>query len=321
MLGGCDVKGQPISRAEVFDFVSSKWSRIADLPQPRAAAGNNGCVVRENKIIIVGGVTTNQIPMDQVNCYNIMSNKWEPFPQLPIGVVGPYISLVDDMLYCIGGTDKKDCNQSVVFDFALNMWKPLPPKPHPCYSCGGYLYDRKLIIVGGRNGAHPVKEVEAFDLDTQQWEELSPMSSVRVFYSVVGLQDEIYVIGGLVPTVGITKIVEKYDIESDIWCRGKDLSENRSDSAYGVVGERIVIAGGLGGGENPGFMKSAECMSHRGPGFMKISSMYTPRASLTTISFEDKIAVVGGMAVGEGEKGPQSIVEILKVKDDASKSI
>ena len=256
--------------------------------------------------------------MDKVNCYDIASNKWEPFPPLPIGVVGPYIHLVDDMLYCIGGTDKKDCNQSVVFDFVANVWKKLQDKPHPCYSCGGYLYDRKLIIVGGRNGQDPVKEVEAFDLDTQQWEELSPMSSVRVFYSVVGLKDEIYAIGGLIPMMGITKIVEKYDIDNNMWCRTKDLSENRSDSAYGVVGGRVVVAGGLGGQEAPCFLRTGECIGHRGSSFMKIANMPTTRSSVTTISFEDKIAVVGG--VGDGDKGPQCTVAILKVKELAEKT-
>jgi hypothetical protein len=43
-------------------------------------------------------------------------------------------------------------------------------------------------------------------------------------YSVVGIEDEIHVIGGLVPMVGITKIVGKYSIHEDMWARIKDLA-------------------------------------------------------------------------------------------------
>ena len=314
--GGCDKQGQPITRAEVFDFDSRKWNRLPDLPTPRAAAGNNGCIVRNNKLIIVGGVTTGQKPLDRVDCYDITSNKWEHFLSLPIGVVGAYVQMVDDKIYCLGGTDKKGCNQSVVYNFISNQWDQLPPKPHPSYSSGGYLYDRKLFMVGGRNGPDPVKAVEAFDLDTQQWEELSSMNSVRVFYSVVGIKNEIFVIGGLIPLVGISKIVEKYDIDQDMWCRIKDLTEMRSDSAYGVVGEHVVVMGGLGGAEDkPTFMKNGECFAHKGTVAQRLPSMAFPRASLSTIAFEGKLAVVGGM--GEhGERGPQNAVEILKVKGD-----
>ncbi len=314
--GGCDKAGIPITRAEVYSFDERKWGRLPDLPTPRAAAGNNGCIVRNNKLILVGGVTTGQKPLDRVDCYDIGSNKWEHFPPLPIGVVGAYIQLVDDKLYCLGGTDKKNCNQSVVFDFVANEWQELPPKPHPSYSSGGYLYDRKLIMVGGRNGPDPVKAVEAFDLDMKQWEELSPMNSVRVFYSVVGIKNEIFVIGGLIPLVGISKIVEKYDIDQNLWCRIKDLSEMRSDSSYGVIGDHVVVAGGLGGAEGqPTFMKNGECFAHRSAVPQRIPSMSIPRASLTTVAFEGKIAVIGGM--GEyGGKGPQNAIEVLKLKGD-----
>ena len=315
-LGGCDKQGLPISRAEVYDFDTKTWSRLPDLPTPRAAAGNNGCVVHNNKLIIVSGVTTGQKPLDRVDCFNISSNKFEPFPPLPIGVVGAFVQLVNGKIYCLGGTDKKGCNQSVVFDFAANEWQQLPPKPHPSYSSGGYLYDRKLIMVGGRNGPDPVKAVEAFDLDMQQWEELSEMNSVRVFYSVVGIKNEIFVIGGLIPLVGISKIVEKYDIDQNMWCRIKDLGEMRSDSSYGIVGEHVVVVGGLGGPEDkPTFMKNGECFGHKETVAQRIPNMTVPRASLSTVAFEGKIAAVGGM--GEhGEKGPQSAIEILKVKGD-----
>ena len=314
VVGGCNVAGQPIATAEVFDFDTRKWTSLPDMPVPRAAS--TGAVVNGNQIIIVGGVTAGQKPLKKVDCFDTEKGKWCDFPSLPIGVVGPYVKIIEDKLYCIGGTDKKGCNQSVVFDFDKNTWLNLPPKPHPCYSCGGYLYERKIIIVGGRNGQEPVQEVEAFDLDTQQWEKLSSMSSIRVFYSVVGIQDEIYVMGGLVPKVGLAKVVERYSIHEDMWCRIRDLNVLRSDSAFGVVGNRVVITCGLGNKpEKPAPMDSGECIEYRGRRFKKIPQTSKPRSSVTTVHFNGMMAVANG--VGEG--GAQKIVEILKVKEKKDK--
>ena len=306
--------GQPINKAEVFDFDTRQWSSLPEMPVRRAAA--TGAIIRENKIIVVGGVTSKQLPLDKVDCFDIEANKWIDFPPLPVGVTGPCVRLIDDKLYCIGGTNKKDCNQSVVFDFDKHQWLNLPEKPTRSYASGGYLFDRKLIIVGGRDGKEPVNAVEAFDLDTQQWEKLAPMNTKRVFYSVVGIEDEIYVIGGLVPLTGICKIVERYNIHEDMWCRIRDLSESRSDSAQGVVGKKVVVVCGIGG-EKICQMDTGECTEYRGRRFHGLPRTTKPRASVTTICFEGKLAIANG--VGDG--GPQPIVEILQVKDKKDKNV
>ena len=288
------------------------------MPVPRAAS--TGAVVKDNQIIVVGGVTTNQIPLGKVECFDIPTNTWVAFPSLPIGVTGPYVKLIGDKLYCIGGTDKKDCNQSVFYDFKEKdlKWQQLPPKPSPCYACGGYLYQGKIIIIGGRKGKEPVQAVEALDLETHQWEKLASMNVIRVFYSVVGIQDEIYVLGGLVPMSGISKIVERYSIEEDMWCRIKDLNVMRSDCAYGVVGDRVVVAGGLGGQpDKPAAMDTGECIGYRGRRFAKIPQLSKARTSVSTIFFDGKMAVINGA----GDGGIQPIVEILKPKESKDKNV
>ena len=306
--GGCDIKGTAVNVAEVYDFATKKWSFLPEMPTKRAAS--TGAIVRENKIIVIGGVNHKQVPIAAVDCFNIATQKWEHFPPLPIGVVGPFVKLIDDMIYVIGGTDKKGCNQSVVFDFDRDEWLPLPSKPTACYSCGGYLFERKLYIVGGRDGQTPVKACEVFDLETKQWETLAPMTSIRVFYSVVGYKDSIFVIGGLVPMVGICKIAESYSIRENKWTRIKDLIQIRSDSAHGIVGGRVVVAGGLGG-ETLRAMDTAECIHPKGNRFKKLPNLSKERSSVTSLSFEGKLAIMNG--VGEG--GVQPIVEILSVKD------
>ena len=216
----------------------------------------------------------------------------------------------------VAGTNKKEpqANQSVYIDLDEKIWRPLPPKPTPCYSCGGYVWDNKMYIVGGRDGQTPVSAFEVLDLDTMQWESLTPMSSIRVFYSVLGVKDEIFALGGLVPMVGICKIAERYSIHEGKWTRLKDMLDIRSDLVSGVIGGRLVMAGGLGGQQLQA-MATAECLSPRGKRFHRLPNLSKARSSMSFVAFEGKLAALNG--VGDG--GAQKIVEVLSVKPQAEK--
>ena len=278
------------------------------MPTRRAAC--TGVVFHEDKMIIIGGVDENQTPVAAVDCFNTVKETWEQLAPLPVGVVGPYVVKVDEKIYCLGGTDKKEANQSVVYDLDKAEWVELPKMATKRYACGGYLYENKVYLVGGRDVKDPIKSTEVFDLETQQWETLEPMGSVRVFYNIMGINDSIYVIGGLIPMMGLTKIVEKYDIKKNKWTRLRDLPISRSDGSIGVVGGRVVVAAGLSG-DTPQQMRCLNIVDSFTPGtdeYCRITNMRSERASTSTVLFEGKMAVVGGA----GKGGPQKTVEILQ---------
>lgn len=309
---GCDKEGIATDLAEVYDFTTREWSPLPNIPNRRAACTKS--VVHDNKIYLIGGVNEKQRPQSAVDVFDIELRDWvEDFPPLPIGVVGPFIQHIDDRIYVIGGTNKKEpaCNQSLYIDFDEKIWNPLPPKPTTCYSCGGYLRGSKIYIVGGRDGQTPVSAVEVYDTETQQWEKLKPLPSNRVFYSVLGVGDDIFVLGGLVPMLGICKIAEKYNIKENDWTRLRDMLEIRSDSATGVIGGRLVMAGGLGGQQLQA-MNTVECVAPHGKRFHRMPNISKARSSMSSVVFDDKLVTMNG--VGDG--GIQSIVEMLSVKQD-----
>ena len=302
--------------AEVYDFTTKQWTPLPNIPHRRAAASS--AIVHSNKIYLIGGVNEKQRPQAAVDVFDIERREWEEdFPSLPIGVVGPFVQLIEDRIYVIGGTNKKEpaCNQSLYIDLDEKIWNPLPPKPTTCYACGGYLRENKIYVVGGRDGQTPVQAVEVYDLETQQWEKLAPIPSIRVFYSVLGVQDEIFILGGLVPMVGICKIAEKYSIKENKWTRIKDMLDIRSDASSGIIGGRLVMAGGLGGQQLQA-MGSVECISPRGKRFHRLPNLSKPRSSMSCVVFDGKLATFNG--VGDG--GIQTIVEVLSIKPKETKT-
>jgi N-acetylneuraminic acid mutarotase len=274
-------------------------------------------VFHENQIIVIGGVDENQTPIAAVDCFNIDKETWEQLAPLPVGVTGPYITKIDSRIYCLGGTDKKDVNQSLYYDLDLSEWKDLPPLNKERYACGGYVHDKKIYVVGGRKFKDPIQSVEVLDLETHQWTELASMTSIRVFYNIMGNGDFIYVVGGFVPMVGLSKIVERYDIKKNEWTRLKDLRVPQSDGSIGVVGGRVVFTAGLGMTLNAD-PKSPPCplnytyaITNGSDTFERIPNMKTKRASTATCLFDGKMAVV----CGAGNGGPQTVIEILSYVD------
>ena len=294
----------------MYDFTTQKWNLLPNIPHRRAAGAP--AVVHGDKIYLIGGVNEKQRPQAVVDVFNIERREWEEdFPSLPTGVVGPFVRAIENRIYVIAGTNKKipSCNQSVYIDLDEKIWNPMPPKPTTCYACGGYLRDNKIYIVGGRDGQDPVQAVESYDLETQQWEKLAPLPSIRVFYSVMGVGDEIFALGGLVPMVGICKITEKYSIRENEWKRLRDMHEIRSDASYGIIGGRLVVAGGLGGQQLQS-MSTVEAIAPRGRRFHRLPNLSKARSSMSFIVTEGKLITVNG--VGEG--GIQKMVEVLSVK-------
>lgn len=310
-LGGCDGMGKALNVAEVYSFATKTWHQLPNMPTRRAACTT--LIFHDNKIIVVGGLDENQVPLAIVDCFNIETETWEQLSPLPTGVTGPFVTKIEDKIYCIGGTDKKGINQSVVYDFDRNEWSELPPMKTRRYACSGYVHNRKIYIIGGREVKEPIRSVEVFDLETQQWEELASMTSFRVFYNVMGHKDFIYVVGGFVPMVGLSKIVERYDIKKNEWSRIKDLRVPQSDGSIGVVGDRVVFAAGLGipAGADP--KDGPTCLNYTygltdgDDSFERLPNMRTKRASTSTALFDGKMAVICGAGTG----GPQKIVEIL----------
>ena len=78
-----------------------------------------------------------------------------------------------------------------------------------------------LLVAGGDTGGGSscMDSVELFDIATQTWSEVAPMSAARTAASAVACNEAIYVLGGYNATVTQQRfdLVESYDIKSNQW--------------------------------------------------------------------------------------------------------
>ncbi|KAL3319985.1 hypothetical protein Ciccas_001343 [Cichlidogyrus casuarinus] len=77
----------------------------------------------------------------------------------------------------------------------------------------------------------------------QKWRYISPMKKARSSFSVVTLDNCVYVFGGLFEQTSL-KCVEKYDPHSNTWAQLPPMHCARENSTACVFNGRILVAGG-----------------------------------------------------------------------------
>lgn len=153
----------------------------------------------------------------------------------------------------VAGFDTDDC------DPAPNLaspWLEGPPLTEPrdeprAVTAGGYVY-----LVGGtldvenledeRHRLLATDQMTRFDPRTGRYEELAPLPQALNHIALTSHRGQVYALGGYgtLTDANTRRTFYRYDPETDRWSRLPDLPEGRAAGAAGVIGDRLIYAGG-----------------------------------------------------------------------------
>jgi len=199
----------------------------------------------------------------------------------------------DGRLYVIGGTGHLAAeykgmlrshllNQVDVYDSRTNQWSLAAPMKRARQLLSAALgADGRIYVFGGcacggnrpktddpevqrRNREEEARESkrsvaipEAYDPETDTWQDLAPMPTPRQFTAAArGADGRIYVIGGTVRHGGAGSVgtVEIYDPATDTWAAGPPLRTPRQGhTATATADGRIYVIGGVHAKRQTGF--------------------------------------------------------------------
>ena len=166
VFGGIDNNGTLSTVVEVWEPTNQQWFARAGMPTARVALGAAVDVIF-GQIYLVGGIANLQTlnPVATVEAYDVYNDRW----------------------YC--STLKNSCD---------NQYQPSPlstPRSDLAIISGP---DGKLYAIGGANKAQIFTTVEAYDSQTNTWENSEALPTARADHSaIVSTQDGlIYVLGG-----------------------------------------------------------------------------------------------------------------------------
>ena len=76
----------------------------------------------------------------------------------------------------------------------------------------------KIYVAGGAcEGGVSSDSVEVFDLETQSWVDLAPLSPARETFVLTALRGELFAVGGYTPSTGAMYDIMAYDIQHNRW--------------------------------------------------------------------------------------------------------
>ena len=197
--GGRTKNNEVVKKVLVLN--AGQWKDYSEMPTARFSAT---AVEYHSMLIVVGGgikvegkrtrVSTTEL-LDTTNgCWYTCNNLPSPHQQMKAVIM-------NDKLYLLGGFDKNGKLSPQVFVASLDTlsthqlnWQSAQNIPW-CISAPVVLYN-KFLTVGGKQQSR-TSEVNIFNPSSGQWKHLTNIPAARSGLAVVGVADNIIVIGGI----------------------------------------------------------------------------------------------------------------------------
>lgn len=213
----------------------------------------------------------------------------------------PRKSTVGD-LYVVGGMDSNkggwrgSSTGIEKYDLRTNSWTSIGTMTGRRLQFGVAVLDRKLHVVGGRDGLKTLNTVEAYDPATNTWTQLPPMSTHRHGLGVGVLEGPLYAVGGH-DGWSYLNTVERWDPQARQWSYVAPMSTSRSTVGVAVLNHRLYAVGGRDGSS---CLRTVECYDPH-------TNKWTPCAPMARRRGGVAVGVVNGFlyAVG-GHDAPAS---------------
>ena len=206
----------------------------------------------------------------------VAAAKWEVISELPTHRKSFSTAVVDGKIYLIGGT---------LFEHARGVLRDPGP--------------------GIWRGPFGMSLVEVYDPETNTWQRLADMPTVRAGAKTAVVDGKIYVMAGYAgkdnqgKNFKFLKAVEMYDPQTDTWGRKQDMRIPRIQFGVGAVAGKIYAIGGVldPKEEKPGLQGRIDLVEVYDPvsdTWAKRADMPTRRDGVRTAVIDDTIYAIGG---------------------------
>jgi len=220
---------KPTTQVDVYDPETDTWAQRSELPEGISHAG---VAVDGEDIYFAGGYPEastsfgQTFSTDKVWKYNIVTDAYTSFPDLPEAYGGGALALVNNTLHFYGGSDsdRRDSNDHWKLPLdGSGEWTPAARLPTPRNHLGSAVLHGKIYAVGGQSGqdegAVYRDDVHVYDPQTDSWEAVAslPVALSHNNGSTFSMHGRIIVLGGEPAYLKAVDLAFAYDPETNTW--------------------------------------------------------------------------------------------------------
>ncbi|MGK5738753.1 kelch repeat-containing protein [Micromonospora sp. URMC 103] len=217
-VGGSGEAGSLVE-GYAFDPQARTWSRIADLPEPRAAAVG-GFV--DGRLYAVGGWDEASNAASTTYAYDPATDRWSRRADLPSGVTAAAAASVDGRLYVVAGCTTAECepasNRTYRYDPRTDTWARLADYPLAVAFLACAPAGNGVVCAGGIDPAErvPVNDTFRYFADSDTWVRTTglPISAWGMAYAGVG--GKLQIVGGI-SAGSVTNQALEFDPGTGTW--------------------------------------------------------------------------------------------------------
>ncbi len=159
---------------------------LSRMPEPRQ---NHNTEIFDGSLLIVGGRRTGdyEANLNSVVLYDIKKNEYKQLAPLPYEVSKMATVRWGDNIVVIGGIDKraKALNTVIIYNVKTEQSHMLPSMSCKRFGCTAVVVGKNIVVLGGCAEGRALKSVEAFNFESNTWQELPEMSQARHYHTAV----------------------------------------------------------------------------------------------------------------------------------------
>jgi len=221
------------------------WAAIEGLETPR---DDFGSAVIGDDIWAMGGMTGERgNRLLSIEVLDTTTGTWSTSDvEMPVGVASFEVAAIGPRIYAFGGFDatSQAMDFAAVLDTRSGEWRDLPPLPHARYAHTVTIFDGLIYVVGGRDVAGEVAQVDVFDPRAERWTTLDtpmPKARARDSHKTVAIPQGLVVAGGQRDFEDSAE-VDLFDPHTGEWAVLNDLPEPMSRAGLAYADDKLWIS-------------------------------------------------------------------------------
>ncbi|XP_006835555.1 PREDICTED: kelch-like protein 33 [Chrysochloris asiatica] len=224
-----------------------EWGRLPTLPAP-GRFRHGASSISGNELYVCGGQDfySHSNTLASTLRWDSSQEEWEE--KAPLCQARSFFPLVtlDGQLYALGGRNNGVALNSVeTYNPELNVWRPAPELPAPCFAHAAAVLEGQLYVSGGCNeNSQYLATLLHYDPKLENSGMfLSPMGVPRAGHVMAALGGRLYVAGGLGETGDLLSF-EAYEPRTDSWTHLTPLPSPHVGAASAVLQGELLVLGG-----------------------------------------------------------------------------
>ena len=193
-----------------YDPRRNRWARLRSSPTPRAA---HAAAVIDGRLYVAGGANSTG-SLRSLEVYDFARRRWRRGPSFR----GPARNhttgiAVDGRFYVLAGRDPDNFRVAERYDPRRRRWQRLPDMRKARGGIASARVGRRIVVLGGEEGAGTIREVEVFDTVRRRWGRLPDMRTPRHGLGAVSFRGRVYALeGGRQPGFHFSSAIEFLDV-------------------------------------------------------------------------------------------------------------